>query len=121
VPEAQRRILPIGGGPTCRLTHRQLLEATLAAVGVTGLPDSAFGTAAYYTSWLDTDEAQRLLEFQKHDFAHIRDDVAARYARWRPLLVLVAPLVRMGLLRLSGPHRGQPSRPTWQALIDAGH
>lgn len=120
VPEAHRRVLPIGGGPTCRLTQRQLLETTLAAVGVSGLPDSAFGRAPYYTCWLDTEEAQRLLDFQQHDFERIRADVAARFARWRPILRLVAPLVRAGLLRLSGPHRGEPPRPTWRALIETG-
>lgn len=121
VPDAHRKILPIGGGASCRLTQRQLLETTLAAVGIVGLPDSAFGTGSYYTCWLDTEESQRLLDFQKHDFARIRSDVSARFARWRPLLQLAAPLVRVGLLRLSGPHRGKPSRPTWQALIAAGH
>lgn len=121
VSDAHRKILPIGGGATCRLTQRQLIETTLASIGVTDLPDSAFGTGAYYTSWLDTDEAQRLLDFQKHDFARIRDAMDARFARWRPVVRLVAPIVRFGLLRLSGPHRGAPSRPSWQALIDAGH
>lgn len=120
VPEAHRRILPIGGGPSCRLTHRQMIETTFAAIGVNGLPDSAFGSAAYYTSWLDTDEAQRLLDFQRHDLDRIRADVATRFARWRPLVRLAAPLVRYGLLRFSGPHRGRPPRPTLQALIDAG-
>jgi nucleoside-diphosphate-sugar epimerase len=122
VSEAHRTVLPIGGGPSCRLTQRQLLETTLAAIGVSGgLPAAAFGTAPYYTSWLDSDQAQRLLEFQKHDFSRIRADVEARFAGWRRLLRPAAPLVRYGLLRLSGPYRGEPSRPTWRALIDAGY
>lgn len=121
VAAAQRRILPLGGGPTCQLTQREMLEATLGAIGVTRLPDSAFGRGSYYTCWLDTAESQRLLDFQRHGFADIHRDFAARFARWRPLLGLAAPVVRLGLLRLSGPHRGAPPRPTLRDLMDAGH
>lgn len=121
VPAAHRRVLPIGGGASCRLTQVQLLELSLGVVGVTNLPRKAFGRAPYYTSWLDTAESQRLLDYQRHDLAAIRRDLEARFGRWRPLLRVAAPLVRRGLLRLSGPYRGAPPRPTLRDLIEAGH
>lgn len=121
VPAVQRRILPIGGGDSCRLTQHQLLEASLAALGVGGIPGRAFGSAPYYTCWLDSSEAQELLGYQQHDFDQIRAALAARFGLARPLLRPLAPLLRHGLLRLSGPYRGAPSRPTWRALMEAGY
>jgi nucleoside-diphosphate-sugar epimerase len=119
-PAAHRRVFPIGGGATCRMTQGDLLRESLGMVGVGELPRSAFGSAAYYTCWLDTTESQRVLRFQAHDFEAIRADMKRRFGPFGPLLRVFAPLSRRILLRYSGPHRGEPSRPTWKALIDAG-
>jgi len=121
VPAAHHRVLPIGGGASCRLTQRQLLETSLSAIGVQGLPAAAFGKAPYYTCWLDSTEAQELLDFQHNDFERIRAALVARFALARPFVRPFAPLVLRGLLRLSGPYRGAPPRPTWRALMDAGY
>lgn len=118
---AYRKMLNLGGGPSCQLRQRDLLTATFEVIGVRNLPDNAFGTAPYYTCWLDTEESQRLLRFQEHDFAAIRADLEKRYAALRPFRAVVGPLIKFGLLRFSGPYQGQPSRPTWQALMDAGY
>lgn len=121
VPEAHRRVLPIGGGPSCRLTQREMLEASFSAMGLEGLPESAFGSARYYTSWLDSDEAQRLLDYQRADITRIRADLAARFGTWKPLVRPLSPLVRFALLRFSGPHCGRPALTTMRAFIDAGY
>lgn len=118
---AYRKILPIGGGPSCRLRQRDLFNMSLGALGIGPLPNSAFGRAPYYTCWLDTEQSQQLLRFQEHDLAAIQRDLAARFSRLRPLTKLSAPLLRQGLLRLSGPHRRKPPRPSFRALIDAGY
>lgn len=118
---AYRKILPVGGGPSCRLRQRDLLNISLGVLGIGPLPDSAFGRAPYYTCWLDTEEAQQLLRFQEHDLSAIQRDLSARFSRLRPLTRLGAPLVKQGLLRLSGPYRRQPPRPSFRALIDAGY
>lgn len=118
--EAHRRVFQIGGGPSCRVTQRELMSTTFRMLGLSDPPDAAFGASSYYTCWMDTDEAQRVLEFQAHDFAAIRADLAKRVHPFGPLLRLLAPIVAPLLLRYSGPLRGDPPRPTWQALIDAG-
>ncbi len=121
VQGAHRKILPIGGGPSCRLRQRELLELSLGSLGLGTLPASAFGRARYYTCWLDSEEAQRLLAFQEHDLATIERDLAVRFGRLRPLVSLLGPLVTRSLLLLSGPYRKQPARPSLRALIDAGY
>jgi UDP-glucose 4-epimerase len=118
---AYRRILPVGGGPSCRLKQRDLLNMSMGVLGIGPLPDSAFGRAPYYTCWLDTQQAQQLLRFQEHDLSAIQRDLAARFARLRPLTAWSAPLLQRALLLLSGPHQGRPPRPSFRALIDAGY
>ncbi len=120
VPEAHRKVLPIGGGPTCRLTQRELLATTLGTLGVRDIPTAAFGRSPYYTPWLDTEESQRLLRYQEHDLEAIKRDLAARFGVMLPVIRLFGPVIRWGLLRLSGPLRGDPPRPRWQDHIDAG-
>lgn len=116
-PEAHRKVFPLGGGARCRLTQRELLALTERVLGVRPLPDSAFGKADYYTHFLDDSESQRILAHQHHTLADIERDLRARFGPFAGLLPLFAPISRAFLLRYSGPHRGDPPRPTWEALM----
>jgi UDP-glucose 4-epimerase len=104
-PEVWGRTLNIGGGPRCQLTYREHLGAFLDSMGVGRLPDEAFTTDPYCTDWLDTEESQRLLGYQRKSF----DDVVRETATllgWRaPPTRAFQPAVRAGILRLS---------PRWQ-------
>ncbi len=120
-PAVYRKVLPIGGGKSCQLTQRQLLAASFGVLGVRDLPASAHGRADYYTCWLDTEESERLLRFQQHDFADIERDLAKRFVLLRPFRPLLGPLVRLGVLRFSGPYRKQPTRSSLRAFIDEGY
>ncbi|GAA3437213.1 NAD-dependent epimerase/dehydratase family protein [Kutzneria kofuensis] len=96
----------IGGGPSCQVRYRDMLGRALDAFGLGALPDSAFSTEPYCTDWLDTEESQRVLRFQRHSFDEImayvvecsRPALAARL-----VLPLVRPLARRRILKLS-PH-----------------
>jgi UDP-glucose 4-epimerase len=120
-PAAGRRIFLIGGGPSCQLRQRDLLALSLGVVGAADLPARACGRAPYYTCWMDTREAERVLRFQKHDAEAIRAALAARLGAVGALARVFGPLTRSVLLRLSGPYAGHPPRPTWKELIDAGY
>jgi len=102
--EVWRRVLFVGGGPTCQVTYRQYLDTFLAAMGMDPLPDKAFAGKEYVTDWLDTEESQRLLRYQRHDLAGIAAAVAANLGWRRRVLPIVAPLVRASILRMS-PYR----------------
>lgn len=119
--EAQRRVLLIGGGPSCRITQRRMLELSLGAFGIEGFPDSAFGLSPYYTAWMDSDEAESLLGYRHNDLDRIRADLEARVGRWKPVVRLASPLLTRAMLRFSGPHRGRAPHPTLKSLIDAGY
>lgn len=91
----------IGGGPTCQVTYREYVGRMLSAVGIGPLPDAAFGTQPYCTDWLDTEEGQRLLRYQRHTFDEIVRDVARANGPVRYILPLIRPLVRSRILALS--------------------
>src|SRR5262249_30346742 len=76
-PEAWGRTLNSGGGPGCQLVYREYLGAFLDAMGVGRLPDEAFSTEPYCTDWLDTEESQRLLGYQRRSFADVVHETAA--------------------------------------------
>ena len=96
----------IGGGPSCQVRYRDMLGRALDAFGLGALPDSAFSTEPYCTDWLDTEESQRVLQFQRHSFEEImayvveasRPPLAARL-----VLPLVRGMARRQILKLS-PH-----------------
>jgi UDP-glucose 4-epimerase len=106
VPEVWGRVLFVGGGPSCQLTYREYLTRLLAAMGVEALPEEAFSDKEYATDWLDTQESQRLLRYQRHTFDDIAAAVAAGLGWRRRLVPLAAPLARAAILRLS-PYYGR--------------
>jgi nucleoside-diphosphate-sugar epimerase len=106
-PAAWNRVLNIGGGPSCRIVLRDLFDGLFGAAGLGPLPAAAFGEGEYYTDWLDTDESQALLDYQRAGFEQIRAEAAHRLRRLRPLVRVVKPLIRGLVLRSSRPWRGR--------------
>jgi hypothetical protein len=70
-------------------------------MGIGRLPASAFGSQPYCTDWLDTEESQRLLKYQRFSFDDIMREIAGNAAVQRRLTALVRPLARWYLLRMS--------------------
>ena len=89
--EALQQVLLIGGGKSSQIHMRDLNAALLGAIGIGVLPDSLFGDTPFYTDWMDTEESQRLLQYQRHDFPSYRRDI---YDRMRWTRRLVRPLRR---------------------------
>ncbi len=80
------KVLLIGGGKQCQVFMRDILAVMLEAVGIGAFPDSNFKRESLYVDWLDTEESQRLLQFQRHDFAEFRAKMR-REIRWLRLLI----------------------------------
>ena len=100
----------IGGGPRCQLTYGDYLARFLAAMEMGGpLPEAAFTTKPYVTDWLDTEESQRVFQYQRHGFDDIVRDVAALLGWKRSLARLSQPVVREYMLGLSPYYRKRPS------------
>ncbi len=80
------KLLLIGGGKQCQVLMRDILAVMLEALGIGAFPDSDFKRESLYVDWLDTEESQRLLQFQRHDFDEFRVKMR-REMRWLRLLV----------------------------------
>lgn len=94
----RRALLLLGGGPSCRTTYGEFLSGMLTTLGVGPLPAAAFTREDYPSDWLDTEESQRLLDYQRHSLADIRAQIDALLGWRKTLLPLVRPLVRRSIL-----------------------
>jgi nucleoside-diphosphate-sugar epimerase len=104
-PAVWGRILFVGGGPSCQVTYRQYLAKLLAAMNIEPLPDEAFSTKEYATDWVDSEESQALLRYQRHSFDDIAEAIAASLGWKRRIAAAAGPLARASILRLSAYYR----------------
>ncbi len=100
------KVLLIGGGKSCQLYQREYIGAMFNALGLPMLPDSAFllpkiDEEWFYTDWMDTEEAQRLLKYQTISFEDYTQEFKRKVAARRFGLKLVAPFAKFGLLMMS--------------------
>jgi nucleoside-diphosphate-sugar epimerase len=116
-PQVWGRVLFVGGGPSCQLTYREYLARIMAGMGLRALPEEAFSTAEYATDWLDTQDSERLLRYQRHEFDDIVAAIAAGLGWRRRLMGVAGPFARSALLRMSPYYRrrtaaGSSAQPT---------
>lgn len=97
----------IGGGPACQYLYRDMAAQVLDAFGVGMLPDWSFRTDPFAVDWLDTSEDQRVLRFQRHTLQDYVTDVKAALGPRRQAVIVLRPLIRRHLLRLSPNDVGQ--------------
>jgi nucleoside-diphosphate-sugar epimerase len=98
------KIWLIGGGPRCQTYYRDYLQTMMERMGIGKLPESAFSKQPYCTDWLDSTESQELLQYQRHSFDEIIDEMAKNADPGpivRLLMPLLRPLVRRSILKLS--------------------
>lgn len=99
---ASGKILLIGGGPSCRVRYGDMINATLEAMGLPALPESAFAPRSLHGGdWMDTDQSQDLLRYQSRTFAQYLDEVRRNAGLRRHALRLAGPLIRMWMLSKS--------------------
>jgi nucleoside-diphosphate-sugar epimerase len=95
------KTLMIGGGESCRLTFGEFYGAMFDATGVGRFPLEAYGSGEYYCDWLDTDESQSLLDYQRISFDEFIERLRKESRFTRPLAQMFAPLIRWYMLRFS--------------------
>jgi nucleoside-diphosphate-sugar epimerase len=95
------KIMLIGGGANCQILYRDYLKRSLEIMGIGMLPESAFSQEPYVTDWLDTEESQRLLSYQRATFEDIMRDLERIAGFTRVLATIARPAARWWLLRMS--------------------
>jgi nucleoside-diphosphate-sugar epimerase len=96
------RILYIGGGESCQTTHGEFSNALMAGLGIGPIPEDAFvrtGIPRLLGDWVDTEESQRLLKYQRHGLAEYQADMRKDLGALVPLIRLLRPVATWFLVR----------------------
>ena len=98
-PEARSNTWMIGGGPACRATQRDFFATAFESVGVGMFPDEAFGSGTFEMDWMETEESQRALEFQRHSWSDFHADFQLKMRLHRWALLPLRPIVQRSLVQ----------------------
>lgn len=102
--EAIEKILYIGGGAKCQMTSVEFLNQLMGGIGMGAIPAEAFvpsDVPRFSGDWVDTEESQRLLQYQTRGMSELAADMRSHLGIMAPLIRLFRPLVTWGLLRRS--------------------
>ena len=97
------KILYIGGGKKCQLLHAAFFDELMGAIGIGPIPAEAFvrdrSPRRFMGDWLDTEESERLLQYQQRGMNELKADMRKDLGVLVPLIRLLRPLVTGFLLR----------------------
>ncbi len=99
--EAWGKVLLIGGGAQCQVYFRDYFHKIMGAMGLGPLPEEAFSEKEYCTDWLDTEESEQLLHYQRHSFDDIVEEIRRRVGFRRYLMPFIRPFVHRSILKVS--------------------
>jgi len=86
------RTLVVCGGPSQRMTYRDMLGGAFRVLGLPLPPAAKFSQTAYCVDWYDTSVSQELLHYQTKTFEDFRRDMGKTVVG--PLSPVVVPLMR---------------------------
>ena len=99
--EVWGKVLLIGGGSKDQMYYRDYIGGSMEASGLGKFPDEAFGTIPSSLDWLDTEESQRLLNYQQHTYRDFLRDRKASLGYRRYLNLIARPVIRRKWLKHS--------------------
>ncbi len=91
----------IGGGSSCQMHQGSFVGKVLEVFGIGMLPKEAFSTEPFYLDWVDTEESQRLLNYQYKKLDDFLDDVKNHLGSKRYFTRMLRPFIRYWLLNKS--------------------
>lgn len=104
VQEVIGRTLCLGGGAKNRLRYREFMNMAFEAIGLPALPRSAFGDVLFQTDWVDSEESQAILDYQRCGTEEYFCEMAAELGPLRHAMKYVRPALKQVLLAHSRPH-----------------
>ncbi|MCA9574302.1 MAG: NAD(P)-dependent oxidoreductase [Polyangiales bacterium] len=96
--DIEGRVLLLGGGARNRYTYRDWLNEAFAAMGIAPMPREAFGPERFMTDWVDSDESNALLDYQRRDYAQYLAEVRASLGPAAHVVDKVGPIARVAAL-----------------------
>jgi len=100
------KTLLIGGGKSSQMIQREFVSRIFESMGIGMLPDSAFKVATkpeeyYYTDWLDTEESQRLLQYQTRTFDDYIEEMKSQLGMMKYVAKLFKGQAQKRILKVS--------------------
>ncbi|MCA9534448.1 MAG: NAD(P)-dependent oxidoreductase [Myxococcales bacterium] len=93
--DIEGRVLLLGGGASNRYTYRDWLNEAFASMGIAPMPREAFGPQRFLTDWVDSEESQALLDYQRRSYAEYLSEVRASLGAAVHLVDRVGPVARL--------------------------
>ncbi|ORV11310.1 NAD-dependent epimerase/dehydratase family protein [Mycobacterium celatum] len=94
----------IAGGANCRMIYYDFVNAVMSAIGIGRIPMDAFIRTTpprFFGDWVDTEESQRLLQYQTRGLDEQLDDMKKELGLLAPFIRLARPLATWYVTRNS--------------------
>lgn len=100
------KIMMLGGGKKCQYINRDFLTKYFDALGIGMLPEAVFKEPEteddwYYTNWLNTEESQKLLNYQHHTLEDFLGEIGRKIKYASFFTFLLRPFIRKYLIKKS--------------------
>lgn len=104
--QTEGKIMMLGGGKKCQYINRDFLTKYFNILGIGMLPEAVFKEPKvenewYYTNWLDTEESQKLLDYQHHTLDDFLKEIQNKIRFSRIFIFIFRPFIRKYLIRKS--------------------
>jgi len=63
-------------------------------MGIEKFNETYFTKEEYFLDWMDSEESQRLLQFQNHSYEQLLESYLKRYKKFKPFMRLFNPIIR---------------------------
>lgn len=99
--DAIGKTLLLGGGKSSQTTWMGFSNIAMGAIGIGDLDASFFGNSDFYTDWMDTDESQSILQYQKNGLPAYRKEIWHKFRFIRPIVSMFRRPLRNKLKKFS--------------------
>ena len=103
--EIRGQIMHIAGGEKCRTLYKNYLSTMFEKFGLgkNFLPAKAFNKGKFHCGFLETEQSQKTLQYQRHTLKDYYEEVKNKVKHKRPFFACIKPFIRSYLLKKS-PH-----------------
>ena len=102
--EAVGKVLYVGGGKRCQMIALPFYSRLMDPIGIGPVPAEAFAKAdhpRFTGDWLDTEESQRLLQYQSRGLDELKEDLKRGLGALVPLVRMLRPVATWFYVRSS--------------------